>query len=514
MVEAARRSVISAPEAAPLNLLRGRRLGIETHHEAIAFIRRDCYISRAEGFASHARIRLTRGRRSIFATLYQITSDLIEPDEVGLSESGWKRLGLAEGEEIAVSHSPVLESLGVVRGKMYGRRIESDGALNIMRDILAGRYSDIHLSSFITACAARPLDRDEIIALTRAMVDIGDRAEWPVRPVMDKHCIGGLPGNRTTPVVVAIVAACGLTIPKTSSRAITSPAGTADTMETMAPVDLDAARMRKVVEQEGGCVVWGGGVRLSPADDLLIRVERALDIDSGGQLIASVLSKKIAAGATHLVIDLPVGETAKVRTDDEALSLKDGLLAVAAAFGIEAKVMISDGTQPVGHRIGPALEARDVLAVLRGSADAPIDLRDRALALAGALLELGGSFEASGLETARAALDDGRAWRKFQRICEAQGGMREPAIAAQRRPVTAKASGRVSGIDNRRLARAAKLAGAPEAKPAGLEMLVRVGDDVCERQPLFTVHADTRGELAYAMDYLAENGDIVAIQGS
>lgn len=504
-------SIISMPQGSQLNVLSGHRLGIETHHEAIAFIHRDCHINRAEGFASHARIRLTHGRRSIFATLYHVTSDMLEADQIGLSESGWNRLGLAEGDEVAVSHPPVLESLAVVRGKMYGRRLESGSARGVMRDILTGRYSDLHLSSFITACTARPLDLGEIIALTNAMVDIGDRVEWPFRPVMDKHCIGGVPGNRTTPLVVAIVAACGLTIPKTSSRAITSPAGTADSMETMAPVDLDVGRMRKVVEQEGGCVVWGGAVHLSPADDLLIRVQRALDVDNGGQLIASILSKKIAAGATHLVVDLPVGATAKVRADDEASPLKDGLEAVAAAFGIEVKVVISDGTQPVGRRIGPALEARDVLAVLQASADAPIDLRDRALALAGALLELGGRLEGSGVETARAALDDGRAWRKFQRICEAQGGMREPTIAAQRRPVVAEASGRVSCIDNRRLARIAKLAGAPEAKAAGLEMFVRIGDLVCEQEPLFMVHAETRGEMAYAMDYLAANRDIITI---
>lgn len=505
-------SVISAPGASQLNTLRGRRLGIETHHEAIAFIRRDCHISRAEGFASHARIRLTRGRRSIYATLYQVTSDLIALDEVGISESGWKRLGLLDGEEVAVSHPPVLESLEVIRSRIYGRRLDPDGARAIIRDVLSGRYSDIELSSFITACTSRPLDRDEIIALTSAMVEVGDRNEWGIRPVMDKHCVGGLPGNRTTPIVVAIVAACGLVIPKTSSRAITSPAGTADTMETMAPVNLNAAQMRKVVEQENGCVVWGGAGRLSPTDDLLIRVERALEIDNGGQLVASVLSKKIAAGATHLVIDLPVGATAKVRTGEEASSLKDELLAVASAFGIEAAVVVSDGTQPVGHRIGPALEAHDVLAVLQGSADAPADLRDRALALAGALLELGGFCKKSGVETARAVLDDGRAWRKFQRICEAQGGMREPAVAAQRRPVTAKAGGRIAYIDNRRLALTAKLAGAPAARTAGLEMLVRVGDRVSEQQPLFNVHAETRGEMAYAMEYLAENRDIVAVQ--
>src|SRR5204863_2338644 len=158
----------------------------------------------------------------------------------------------------------------------------------------------------------------ETVALTKAMVNVGERLSWPGKPILDKHSVGGLPGNRTTPIVVSIVAAHGLTMPKTSSRAITSPAGTADTMETLAPVDLDLPSIRRVVEQEYGCIVWGGSVRLSPADDILIRIERALDVDSEGQLIASVLSKKIAAGSSHLVLDMPVGPTAKVRSAESA----------------------------------------------------------------------------------------------------------------------------------------------------------------------------------------------------
>jgi thymidine phosphorylase len=282
-------------------------------------------------------------------------------------------------------------------------------------------------------------------------------------------------------------------------------------METMAPVDLDTAAMRRVIEREGGCVVWGGAVRLSPADDRLIRVERALNLDSGGQLVASVLSKKIAAGATHLVIDLPVGATAKVRSEDEARALEQMLSEVAAAFGIAVKVVVSDGSEPVGRRIGPALEARDVLAVLQGQADAPGDLRERALMLAGTLLELGGTAPGGGYALAQAALDEGHAWRKFQGICEAQGGMREPPVASQHRPVTAAISGTVSRIDNRRLAELAKLAGAPDAKAAGVELLVRVGDAVEAREPMFAVHSETRGELAYAMDYLAANPGIFTV---
>jgi thymidine phosphorylase len=345
------------------------------------------------------------------------------------------------------------------------------------------------------------------------MVETGERLHWPAGIIVDKHCVGGLPGNRTTPLIVAIVTALGLTMPKTSSRAITSPAGTADAMETMAPVDLDTAAIRQVVEREGGCVVWGGAIKLSPADDILIRVERALDLDSEGQLIASVLSKKIAAGSTHIVIDLPVGPTAKVRGAKAAESLCRDIVSVAETFGLHVKTVTTDGREPVGRGIGPALEARDVLSVLRCEPDAPQDLRQRSIALAGALLELAGAAPADGGEAlAAAALDDGRAWTKFQRICEAQGGMRTPPTSTQRRPLLAQQPGIVQAIDNRKIARLAKLAGAPDDKAAGVDLHVCIGDAITPQQPLCTVHAESPGELAYAFDYVAANPDIITVR--
>lgn len=502
-------------ESSMTNNVRARRLGLDTQYEAVVFMHKDCPVCRSEGFTALARVLLCHDGQKVIATLYQVTGNLIAHNEAALSESAWTRLGLRDGDRITVTHPDPLDSLSHVRSRIYGNDLGESSFHSIIEDIVGGKYSDIHLSSFITACAARPLDHKEILALTHAMVEAGERLRWPAGIVVDKHSVGGLPGNRTTPIIVAIAASLGLVMPKTSSRAITSPSGTADTMETMAPVDLDTAAIRRVVEHEGGCVVWGGAVRLSPADDILIRVERALDLDSEGQLIASVLSKKIAAGSTHLVIDLPVGPTAKVRSTEGAKSLSQGLSSVGEIFGLRTKVVATDGLQPVGRGIGPALEARDILAVLQGKPDGPDDLRQRAIALTGALLELASAAPAArGEAIATAALDSGQAWAKFQRICEAQGGMRLPPKSRQQRPVVAERPGQVHSIDNRRIARLAKLAGAPDDKAAGLDLHVRIGDFVTAGQTLCTVHADSPGELAYAFDYAALNPDIIAIRES
>jgi thymidine phosphorylase len=493
--------------------LRLKWLGIDTYQEAVIFMRRDCTVCRAEGVEAQSRVQVMRNGTTIVATVNVMDSDLLAPSEASLSRSAWRQLGGAEGAEITITLMPPLESLEAVRAKIYGHRLNREKLHAIVSDVAAGRYADIHLAAFVTTCAGGRLDIEETVELTRAMVDVGERLRWARAPIADKHCIGGLPGNRTTPIVVAIIAAAGLTMPKTSSRAITSPAGTADTMEVLAPVDLDVAAIRRVVEREGGCIVWGGGVGLSPADDILIRVERPLDIDGEAQMVASVISKKVAAGSTHVVIDVPVGATAKVRSAQAAALLKTLLEHVAAVFSLQVQVLFSDGDQPVGRGIGPALDARDVVAVLRNEADAPADLREHALLLAGTLLEFCGSApEAAGGDLARSILASGAAWTKFVAICDAQGGLREPPRAAHRREVTALFSGRVQAIDNRQLARAAKLAGAPHAHAAGLDLHVRLGERVERGAPLFTLHAEAQGELDYAYDYVATHPRIFTVQ--
>jgi thymidine phosphorylase len=492
--------------------LRARRALIDTYQQAVVYMRRDCAVCRAEGFEAQAQVEVVANGREVPAILHRVEAGWLGHEEAALSESAWELLGLEDGQEVLVRHATQLDSLKFLRAKVYGRKLDYPSMRALIDDVSRGRVSDLHLAAFVTACAGGRLDRAEIVALTRAMVDVGERIRWPLSPVMDKHCVGGLPGNRTTLIIVPIVAACGVVMPKTSSRAITSPAGTADTMETLAPVALDIAALRRIVEREGACIAWGGSARLSPADDVLIRVERPLDLDSEAQLVASVLSKKLAVGSERVVIDLPVGPTAKVRSSAAAQSLAASLCAVGAAVGLQVQVLETDGRQPVGRGIGPALEAMDVLAVLHRRADAPQDLRERALVLAGAVLEMAGrAAPGGGLALATRTLDSGQALAKFLAICEAQGGLREPPRAPHTEAVESASAGRVGTIDNRRLARAAKLAGAPQDAAAGAVIHVRLGDAVQIGQPLFTLHAQAPGELAYALAYVKSQPPIVEI---
>ncbi|MDO8998139.1 MAG: thymidine phosphorylase family protein [Bacteroidota bacterium] len=495
------------------NTLQLIRLGIDTQKEHVVFMHKDCNVCKSEGFEALSRVLVTVNNKSLIASLNIINNGILDDGEASLSESAWISLNAKEDDIISFAHVQPVSSMKSVRSKMYRQPLENKDFKNIISDIVKGQYSNIEIAAFITACAGDNLNVDEIIGLTKAMVASGQRLSWNNKIIVDKHCVGGLPGNRTTPIVVSIVAAAGFTIPKTSSRAITSPAGTADTLETMTMVNLNAKQIKEVVAKENGCFVWGGSVNLSPADDVLIRIERALDVDSEGQMIASVLSKKVAAGSTHVVIDIPIGKTAKVRTEEDAEKLKYYFTVVGKAIGIKVKVLFTDGSQPVGRGIGPSLEAMDVLSVLRNEKNAPQDLKERALLIAASIIELADkSKKGNGILKATEILSSGKAYKKFMAICKAQGGFKEPKFSQHKREVLSKKSGTVIEIDNRRLAKIAKLAGAPHDLTAGVLLFTPLKTKVKKGDVLFNIYSETSGELNYALDYLKSEANIILIK--
>ena len=490
-----------------------KNLGIDTYRENIIYMRSNCPVCLSEGFTALTRVVVNCRDKSIIATLNVIQSEIIRHGEAGLSTEAVKRLVAKDGDIVSISHLQPIQSVGLVRAKMYGRELSESEFEEIITDITKGQYSNIELAAFITASASDNLSINEIKGLTKAMIRSGKKLEWKSSPIYDKHCVGGLPGNRTTPIVISIAAAAGLTIPKTSSRAITSPSGTADTMEVMTNVVLNMDQLKEVVERENGCFVWGGSVNLSPADDILISVEKALDIDSEGQMIASVLSKKAAAGITHVVIDIPVGKTAKVRTRADAIKLKNYFEQVAITVDIQIQCIITDGSQPIGKGIGPALEAMDVLSVLRNEKSAPEDLRQRSLLVAGELLELSkNAKKGDGIRKADQILSTGMAYKKFISICKAQGRFTEPSFAPFKYEVISEHEGIVLEIDCRRLAKIAKLAGAPKSPKAGIVFETPLGKQIKKGDILFSIYAEANGELNYALDYYKSQSQILIIE--
>ena len=483
--------------------LNARRVAIDTYRENVAYVHRDCGIVRAEGFQALAKVDLSvDGNGRTISAVVNVVDDerIVGPGEVGLSEQAFEQLAAEPGASVAIAHAEPPNSIHSLRHRIAGERIARDDWFAIVRDISQLRYSKIELAAFVVATSQFELDRDEVAHLTEAMAATGRRLDWHEHPVVDKHCIGGIPGNRTSMLVVPIVAAHGMLIPKTSSRAITSPAGTADTMEVLADVDLDFERLPEIARMLRGCLAWGGNAGLSPADDVLISVERPLAIDSPGQMVASILSKKLAAGSTHVVLDIPVGPSAKVRSMPEAQRLKKLFDYVARQVGLTLEAVITDGRQPIGNGIGPVLEARDVMQVLNVDPAAPSDLRQKALRLAGRVIEFDPDVRGGdGFPIARDILDSGRALAKMNEIIDAQGRRaRPPALGGRVLDVCAPREGAVIGIDNLQIATIARLAGAPKVKGAGIDLLRKLGDRVREGDTLYRIYADFPADIEFA----------------
>jgi AMP phosphorylase len=415
---------------------------------------------------------LPGGAKDGLSSVVKVAKDSIPSGSVGIPRDFLKRFKAVEGQLVTILPASRPKSVDYIRKKLDGKTLKSEEIRAIIDDIARGNLTDVELTAYACATYCYDMTIEETVACIDAMVETGERITFTKGPVLDVHSIGGVPGNKYAPITVSIVAANGLMIPKTSSRAISSACGTADFMEVVCPVAFSASDIQRITEKTGGTLCWGGGVNLAPADDAIIRVEYPLSIDPHAQLLASVMAKKKAVGAQFVVIELPTGEGAKVESEEKARALARDFIAVGEKIGIKVQCAITYGGQPIGRAIGPVLEIREALQVLEG-ADSPSSLIEKSCSLAGILLELGGAAaKGDGYKLARETLRSGKALAKFREIIAAQGG--DGTITADRlQPgkfsfdVKSVQHGYVESIANKKLNRIARAAGAPRDKGAG-----------------------------------------------
>ena len=464
-------------------------------------------------YASHRVILRTKNADTV--AIVDLSSDLVGRGEVGLFYEVWNELGAVDGTQIEIVHMQRPASIEFIKKKMDGKTLSKSEIETVMRELMQNRLSEAELASFITSVYIRGMGEDEIVGLTESVVATGQTLELGRHPVCDKHCVGGVAGNRTTMVLVPIIAAAGLYIPKTSSRSITSAAGTADTMETLCDVSFEVDEMREIVRKSHGCIVWGGALKLASADDKLIKIRNPLSLDPKGVLLASILAKKKSVGAEYVIIDIPIGRGAKIPDQSEAKSLGKDFISIGKRLGMNIEVLVTDGSEPIGNGIGPSLECIDVLSVLNNGG--PAELRDKSCQLSGALLELSGKVKKGrGFEVASKLLESGKALDKFREIVELQGGKKgikiaDIPVAKYRHKVMAEKDGRVSHIDNRMISKIARAAGAPNDKPAGVLLSVSRGDKVKKGDVLFEIHSDSEAKLDFAIKAL-EGWEAVELQ--
>ena len=437
-----------------------------------------------------------------------ITRDFVKPGEIGLFRDIVERYKIKEGDVLELTLAPAAPSLECIQKKLIGKRLSYPEVKSIIYDIVNYHLDDIQISFFVaSAFMKNGFSNEEIYYLTRAMAETGEIMHWDGK-VADKHSIGGLPGNRTTPIIVSIVSSLGILMPKTSSRAITSEAGTADVMEVLTPVEFSSDKIREIVNKTKACIVWGGALRLAPADDRILKVSYELGIEPYSKMIVSIMSKKVAIGATHLVIDMPIGEGAKIENYREAMKVKKIFEFLGKKFHIKVKVVIENVGKPIGRGIGPILEICDVLRVLQQKDNRPLDLEKRAIKLTGNLLEiLGKARKGQGEKLAQQQLISGEAFKQFQKIINAQGGKEDidsetMILGANTYKITSDKKGIIKKIDLKHLIRIVRLLGSPITKEAGVYLNKTVGEKVEVGETLITLYTDNDQRLHLALTEL------------
>jgi AMP phosphorylase len=444
------------------------------------------------------------------STILDVIEKIVKKDEIVVSSELKKRLGLKIGQRVEVSLAPTPKSLFLIKKKLDGKALSSKDINEIIKDIVSNSLSEPETALFISAMYGKGMSFKETIYLIKSILNSGTTLNFKSKYVVDKHSIGGIPGNRTTPIVVAICAAAGLIMPKSSSRAITSAAGTADVIETIAQIEFSMKEVKKIIKKTNACMVWGGALEMVPADSKIIKVEKMLKIDPKAQLLASIMSKKLALGSKYILIDIPYGKEAKV-SKLKGLELKKDFEKLGKYFRKKLKVVLTKGDEPIGNGIGPVLELIDVIRVLDPNKDGPENLKKKSIFLAGEIFELTKKAKkGKGIFMAEQLISSGKAFEKFKEIIKAQkGDINKIKIAKFQKDILVKKSGRIKEIHNKKINSLARVAGCPVDKESGLFLYAHLKDKIKKGDKLLTIYSESKSRLKEAVKYYHDKKPIL-----
>ncbi len=480
-------------------MLNLKHIAVASFNENIAYIHRDCTAYKVDDIQTLTKVEIHGGMKPVYAFL-QVTDDpkLVKPTELGLNTEAFEMINLPEGANISLTLAPTAPSLISIKRKVAGNILSAGEYAAIVNDIVSHRYSNMDIASFLVASGSF-MTAPEVLALTESL--IGDDAmRWDDENiVVDFHCFGGVPGNKTDIIIAAIVAAYGLPMPKTASHSLTSCAGVADTFAVLANVDIDEAKFKSLVRENRAAIANYNTLPIAEASKIVSAVERHLGLLQLQHLAASILAIKLAAGVTHLVLDIPVGPNSRIKSTNEAMRLRKLVEYVGDMLSLEIDAVITDGSEPIGNGIGAVLEARDVMKVLRNKPDAPQDLLEKSLFLAGRILEFDPKLRGGqGYAVAKEILTSGRALEAINKMIYSQGKAPQPQLGHLTRDIVATQNGVVESIDNQRINRIGVLAGASQYPGAGLDLLKKVGDPVEQGETLYRIHSINSTDFAFA----------------
>ena len=485
-----------------------KHLPINSFSENIAYAHRDCVAYKVDDIDTLTKIEIHGGVRPVYAFLQLVEDEsIVSPNEIALNTEAFEQINLPEGANVTITLSPTPPSLGYVKKKVNGNILSSSEYKAIINDIASHRYTNMDIASFLVASGSFT-SVTEVLAMAEALTGDNPLVWDDESIVVDQHCLGGVPGNKTDIIVMAIVAAYGLPMPKTASRSVTSCAGVADVFSVLANTDLDDEQFQSLVRENRAALAYYNNLKISEISKLVFSVEKWLGIVKQEHIVASILAIKKSAGVTHLLVDIPVGLNARVKNTNEAMKMRKLIEYIGDMMQMEVDVVITDGSEPVGNGVGAVLEARDVMKILCNKTDAPEDLKEKSLFLAGRILEFDPKLRGGqGYAVAKELLESGKALEAMNNIIHAQGKAAQPQMGHLTRDIVAKTSGVIEAIDNSRITKIGVWAGAGQYPGAGVDLMRKVGDYVKEGEVLYRIYSCAATDFALANSVIdGDNG--------
>lgn len=490
-----------------------KHIPVSSFDENIAYLNKDCSIYKIDNIKSLTRVEIHGGKTPVYAFLQIVEGNkIVKPNELGLNSEAFEKIGSPEGTKVSLSLATPAPSLAAVKRKVLGNVLSAKDYAMIVEDIANKRYSNADIAAFLVAVGSF-FTPSEVVDFTEVLA--GQKVlEWEREDiVVDYACIDEPVGGKTDLLTAAIVAAYGLPMPKIVFQSSNIGSSLINAMKVFAGVDLSLDDLKKQVWEKRAAVVSADMLDICPADKIITQIERQSGIYTMERNVASMIANKIAAGVTHLLVDIPVGVRAKIKNTSEAMRLRKLIEYVCDICNVKVDIAITDGSEPLGNGIGAVLEARDVMKILKNEDDAPEDLKEKSLFVAGRILEFDDKLRGGqGYLVARELLRTGKALEAWEQIVAAQGEREQEMLGHLTRDVVARKAGKVKRINANLMNKIAILAGAGQYFGAGIEMLKKCGDTVASGDVLYRIYSCNSNDFSLALNMLEDEKNAFEIE--
>ena len=469
----------------------------------------------AFGINLNNKVQLTKANGEYIVADVSLSEAVLE-GSVAICADISEKLNFENNELVAVSLAESSStSYEAIRKKMKGETISYDEMFAIIKDISENKLDDTMMTYYVASSFFYPTTDEEMYQTAKAMAECGVMFKYPKGEIIaDKHCIGGVPWNETTMILIPLIASLGIKIPKNFSKSITSPAATGECVNVLMNINFNKEGIEKLVKDQNCCLVRWGGLDLAPADDKLIKVQYPLSMQSRAKVVSSIMAKKYAMGVTHSLIDIPVGPTAKVSSMKEAKDWKKKFEYVGKKLWMKMSVQITEANEVIGNGVGAVMQVREVLRILQQHPERAADLENKVIFLASKIIEEVGL--AKGKEAVKLAthqLVSWAAWEKMQAIIQAQGG--NPEVNSEALPlgkhtfdIIAEKDWVLKMIDLHDINAVCRKLGCPFIDQAGLYLYKKTGDKIKKGEVICKLYAQDEVKLKHGIERWKERSPL------